>query len=134
MTVLAIDYGTAHIGLAIGDSEVMIASPYKTLSNDSRRKLLEEISIVIKEEGISQLVVGEPVAAHTATPGNEDSRSATKDFAQQLADVTQLPVALIDERFSTEQAKQLKKSGSSASDHELAAMLILQTFFDTNKK
>ena len=133
MMVLSIDYGTSHIGLAIGDSEVLIALPYKTISHKSRQDLFDEIVNIIKVENIHQLVVGEPLVAHTATPGYESSLSAVHDFVTKLGEATQLPVEMVDERFSTEQAKQLQQAGSKISDHELSAMLILQSYFDTIK-
>lgn len=130
MTILGIDYGSAKVGLAVGDSDTKLAFPFRTISNTSRVDLLQAIENVITEENIKQLVVGEPLAAHTSNPLFEASRGATQEFAKQLESATSLPVFLVDERFTTEQAKQLQKSGSEASDHELAAMLILQTYFD----
>jgi putative Holliday junction resolvase len=134
MTILAIDYGSAKVGLAVGDSMTKMAFPFRTLNNSSRVELLQAIENVIFEENVERLVVGEPIAAHTNAPQNESSRSAVKDFAQQLESATNLPVVLVDERFTTEQAKQLKKDGSNSTDHELAAMLILQTYFDMSKE
>lgn len=130
MMVLGIDYGSAKVGLAVGDSETKLALPFRTVENVSRIELLQAIESIIAEENIEQLIVGEPIAAHTDAPLDEVSRSATQEFAKQLESATSLPVVLVDERFTTEQAKQLQKDGSEASDHELAAMLILQTFFD----
>lgn len=130
MTILGIDYGSAKVGLAVGDSDTKLAFPFRTINNTSRIELLQAIETVIAEENVEQLVVGEPLAAHISNPLTEVSRNATQEFAKQLESATNLPVFLVDERFTTEQAKQLQKSGSEATDHELAAMLILQTYFD----
>lgn len=130
MIILGIDYGTVHIGLSLGDSETKLAFPFRTIKNVSRTDLVQAIEEIISEEKVEKIIVGEPLAAHTNLPVDETNRSAIQEFAKQLAAAANLPVILVDERFTTEQAKQLKKDGSTATDHELAAMLILQTYLD----
>ena len=52
---LGVDWGEKRIGLALGDSLLKIATPFKTVGDPAR--LLE----VVEEEGIDILVVGKPL-------------------------------------------------------------------------
>ena len=56
---LAIDYGAKKVGLAIGDTETRIASPFRILANTPT--LLDELNIICQEENINKIVLGVPI-------------------------------------------------------------------------
>ena len=58
--VLAIDFGVKRIGLAIGDSESNIATPFKTIKNNGYENCSLYIKEIIKEWGINLIVLGKP--------------------------------------------------------------------------
>lgn len=130
MMILGIDFGSSHIGLALGDSETKISFPYKSLHNFSTDSAEKELLKIIADENVQQVVVGLPVATHTTLTNFESSKEAAQNFADKLAKSITIPVTMIDERFTTKQAKKMQDSDVVADDHALSAMLILQMYFD----
>ena len=91
------------------------------------------IAALVKEWEPGTLVVGLPVHAD----GKEhDMTQRARRFARQLEGRFQLPVVLVDERWTTEAAQSaLDDSGMSgrkakAVRDQVAAQLILQSWFD----
>lgn len=122
MKYLGIDWGEARIGLAIGDDEVKIASPYSVVSAP------EEIIGIIKEEEIDCLVIGKPVSL--VDPNFPVSKKFEK-FVNYLKENTEAGIEFLDERLSSKAADALAgDKKTKASRDEIAAMLILQQFLD----
>lgn len=119
---LGIDWGEKRIGLSIADGETKIAIPYKVAKD------IEEISKIIKTEGINEIIVGLPTKLNNKPGKNVE---LTRNFISGLKKTTALPVVEIDERLTSKGADALcgdKKT--KASRDAIAAMLILQTFLD----
>jgi len=123
---LGIDWGEVRIGLALGDSEVKIATPFKTVKN------IKEIMQVIGEEEINEIVLGKPLKL---LGEKIKLQPEYLDFVQALKNKTNLPIKLVDERMSSKAGDALvgdKKT--KASRDEIAAMLILQGYLDSENK
>ena len=120
---LGIDWGEVRIGLALGDDENKIAVPLAVANG------LDEIIEKIKKEEIDEVVVGEPLAMISSELVNKKRYSA---FIGSLQDNTSLPIHTIDERLTSKAADALAgdKKTKAARD-AIAAMLILQSFFDS---
>lgn len=118
---LGIDWGEAKIGLAIGDSETKLAMPFGIAKN------IDEVLSTAKEEEVDALVVGKPVSLS----GEQDSASSGYlAFINKLMD-SGLHVSFVDERLTTKEAQVLMRgTGHAGKDDAVAAMLILQSFFD----
>lgn len=119
---LGIDYGLSHLGLAT--SESMLGTPLSSLSNND--KLLDNLSLLIKSEGITTIVCGIPEGSLAPV---------IEKFAQNLRERTGLDVILHQETLSTHEAKQkLRESGASKAkrrnDHAYAACLILEDYLE----
>ena len=99
--ILAIDYGEKRVGLAITDPLKLFAYPLDTFQNDSN--LIKKIEEIIKEKNVLTIILGEPVKE-----SGEESRIAEKirKFREQLSTTTGLDVQLVDERYTSELAKQ----------------------------
>lgn len=123
---LGIDWGESKIGLSIGNDTIKIATPLKVVSS------LDEIVQIVKDENISEIIIGRPLSMNVL-PG-EDNPPLSKnfiDFFGKLKEATGLPVAMVDERLTTREADRMIIDGSRKEDQDaLAAMLILQSFFD----
>jgi putative holliday junction resolvase len=121
---LGIDWGDARIGLALGDSETKMASPFTTVKN------LEEVIEIIKDEDVEMIVVGKPVKMS----GQTDKLTAEFEiFAEKLEKATGVPVEYVDERLTSKAADALPGSKKTkAGRDEIAAMIILQSYFDMN--
>lgn len=120
-TCLGIDWGEKRIGLALGDMETKIATPFKTVAN------LEELLSVIAAEEVELLVLGSPRKMSGAAANNP----VWLDFLARLRQKSVCRLELLDERLSSLAADALigtKKT--KASRDEIAATLILQNYFD----
>ena len=96
---LAIDVGTVRIGLAVSDPDSIVSTPLPALV---RSKLLveslQEILSLISENGVIEVYVGDPLSlSGVETASTQDARK----FALQLAELTSVPVRLVDERLTT---------------------------------
>lgn len=127
--ILGIDYGRSHVGLATGDSALKLALPLKTLSGLSSQTLLEELKRITEDHRIEKIVIGLPASLGVGKGTLEDEVTA---FAKSVEQATTVPVEFIDERFSSNQAEHLRRDAKGSDEHSLAAMIILQTYFDSH--
>ncbi len=123
MKYLGIDFGQRKIGLAIGDDGGRVAVPFGVVFGG-----LQEVLKVIKQEGIEALVVGLPVPeAHQ----KQTQLELTLAFKEKLKTESGLPTYAVDEQFSSTEARRVQHEfGAKAEEDALAAMIILQAYFD----
>ncbi len=96
--LLAFDFGLARIGIATANLRTKTASPLTTLKN-GRMLPWADLDHLIDQWAPSQLVVGLP-NTRQETPFS----SSAKAFAQSIHEKYQLPVAIIDESFTSRAA------------------------------
>jgi putative Holliday junction resolvase len=132
-TLLGFDFGTRRIGVAVATTITRQASPLTTIEIADERARLEAIATLVREWSPSQIVVGVPVHADGATHA---ITAKARAFAATLARRFKLPVAEVDERYTTEIAQQVldeselpRRRHRSVRD-QVAAQLILQGFLD----
>jgi putative Holliday junction resolvase len=132
-TILAFDFGTRRIGVAVGETAIGLAHPLVTIAAEQNEHRFAAIESLISEWRPSMLVVGLPLHAD----GTEHALTArARRFAKQLEGRFGLTAELIDERFTTHAATAaLSDAGVKARSHkgvrdQVAAQLILQTYFD----
>jgi putative holliday junction resolvase len=135
-TVLAFDFGTHRIGVAVGNTLIRFAQPLVTIAGDSHTTTLAAIAALVNEWQPQQLVVGLPLHAD-GTPHAMTAKA--RDFARELGKRFGLPVALVDERWTTQSAQdQLnrERGGREGREHrdEIAAQVILQAYFDEQQR
>ncbi len=124
--LLGIDYGEKKVGLAIADSEIMIASPFKILNND--KNVFANISEICQKEEIAKIVVGLPLTLKNST---SKQTKVVLNFIDKLKKITYLPIIEQDERFSSSYANNLlKEMKIKHMDDDVAAMIILQSYLD----
>lgn len=124
--LLGLDPGRRRIGVALSDVGRQVASPYGTLARGKLRQNAAEVAAIAAREGAGGLIVGLPV--------DELGRSAqaARDWAHALSTATGLPVAMVDESFTTaETHERLIEAGVSRARREeiidkMAAAAILQ--------
>jgi putative Holliday junction resolvase len=101
--VLAIDYGTKLIGLALSDESQTFAFSHSTLSNKSLDFVCESINKIIKQKDIETVVIGLP----QHLDGEESAfMKKVQEFGKNLYTYTQVAIQYVDERYTTEHAKQ----------------------------
>lgn len=132
-TILAFDFGSRWIGVAVGDTETRIASPVGMFEAGSPGRRLAEVDALLREWRPGRLVVGLPLAMDGSE--QEVTRRARR-FARQLEAHFHLPVDLADERLSSASAREtLRERGRGGREHKqdvhaLAAKIILQSYLD----
>jgi putative Holliday junction resolvase len=133
MKVLAVDFGTKHIGLAVGNSQTRVATPLGQIAAHNRRHVLEEIMKRVGEFEIGHIVVGYPLnmdGSRSRTCGQVDR------FVNFLRKRIDLPVTLVDEKLSSvgaeEMVKELQGNFRKRKLHldSLSAQTILQYYFE----
>jgi len=132
-TVLAFDFGTRRIGVALGNALTRIARPLTTIDREASAARFEAIASLIDEWRPDILIVGRPLHAD----GSEHEMTARAErFARQLSGRFGLQVTCVDERFTTLAADaELTGAGvrgrrRKAARDAVAAQLILQSWFD----
>lgn len=123
-TILAFDYGTKRIGLAIGNTQIRLASPLETIQNKNIDETFKKIQQLIQEWEVSLFVVGRPT--HLDGTEHEMTRRATR-FGNQLHGRLHLPVYWIDERYTSVVVHDQQGDIDSQ-----AAVLILEQYFQEN--
>lgn len=133
MTVMAIDYGDAHTGVAISDPTGFLAGTTTTIHSRNAQVVLEELARLVLEHRVEALVMGFP----RNMDGTEGPRAQLyRDFADRVAETTGLTPVLWDERRTTVDAHRiLFQSGKNAKKRKktvdaVAASLILEGYLD----
>lgn len=133
-TVLAFDFGTKRIGVAVGDFETRIAHPLTSITGAENRARFAALEKLIAEWRPVLLVVGLP--AHADGTEHPVGRLAQR-FAQRLQGRFGLQVGLVDERLTSNEAEgMLRASGArgarlKAGLDAVAAQRILETYFES---
>ena len=132
-TVLAFDFGTQRIGVAIGETGIGVAHPLTTIGVKAERERFEAIRALLEEWRPVLCVVGLP----THADGTAHAMTArAMRFARQLENRFGVPVVCCDERFTTRAAAEaLRGTGArgrtrKAVRDQVAAQLILQAYLD----
>jgi putative pre-16S rRNA nuclease len=136
-TVLAFDFGTRRIGVAVGNTLTRKAHPLATIAAERTDARIQAIAALITEWQPGMLVVGLP----THADGTEhDTTQRARRFARQLDARFGLPIAMVDERWTSEAAQSALaedgvtgRKGKAVRD-QVAAQLILQSWFDEPDK
>ena len=119
--VLGFDFGTRRVGVAVGNGVTRQARPLAVIADEGEVRW-RRIGELIGAWQPAQLVVG--VARHPdGTPHELTARC--ERFARQLEGRYRLPVARVDERYSSAVA-------AGGADDEAAAVILQQWFDEAN--
>jgi putative Holliday junction resolvase len=132
-TLLAFDFGTRRIGIAIGNTLLRHANPLTTIDEEKTEARFAAIAGLLVEWQPSALVVG--------LPGNidgtqHDLSALCRRFANRLKGRFNLPTIMVDERYTSLAASaQLSEEGIHGRKQKVlldqyAAQQILQAYFD----
>ena len=133
--ILAIDYGKKRTGIAVTDVLQIIANGLTTVPTG---ELMDFILKYVEKESVERIVVGHPKQM------NNDSENMKRivPFVNQLKKkLPQIPVEMVDERFTSVLAHQamldggLKKKArqDKALVDEISATIILQSYLESKK-
>ena len=135
--LLAIDWGTQRVGLALTDESQTLATPLTTLTRRAGKRFpLKRLIDVIEAHRPLGILFGLPLSAEG---GETETTQAIRALAERLGELTSLPVALWDERMSTARALGvIREQGGTVRGRKpdvdaLAAAVILQHFLASRR-
>ncbi len=129
MRVLGIDYGEKNIGLALGDTDSKVASPWGMILNESTLSVLSKIHDLVVRDMIGAIVVGIPKPWRDSGLENKQVRKI-RDFILGLRGLG-LQIFEEDETMSSQLAsRQAAELGQKEKRDDLEAAVILQTWLD----
>lgn len=129
MKYLGIDFGLRKIGIASGDDETNLAFPIGNI--DGGAEAIATIIEAAKSEGAEEFIVGLPIPDAHQT---ESQLELTKQFARDLQSASGMIVHVVDEQFSSAEARRLQaEHGGDMPEDALAATIILQAFLDGDR-
>ena len=118
-TVLAFDFGLKRIGVAVGEPELRTVHPLPAVS------AFPQIEKLVAEWRPTRLVVGLPVRE----AGEHPLARRVEKFARRLEGSFHLPVARVDERFTSVEAESRLRGARKKAIDSVAAQLILEQYF-----
>lgn len=134
-TLLAFDFGTKSIGVAIGQTVTGTARPLAALKAHNGNPDWEHIARLLKEWQPDQLIVGLPL---NMDGSDQPLTDKARKFANRLHGRFGVPVVLHDERLSTVEARAdlFARGGFRALDKGnvdcASAVVILESWFEAH--
>jgi putative Holliday junction resolvase len=95
---IGLDLGSKRIGVSICDERQSIATPFKTINKTNTNELIDQLNVIIKENNIGGIIIGNPVNMDGSLGRSAQS---VNDVALNISKSIDLPVILWDERLST---------------------------------
>ena len=131
--LIGLDLGSKRIGVSICDEKQLIATPLKTINRNTLNELIIELKVIIDENNIKGIVIGNPL---NMDGSSGRSTQSVKDTSQKIEENINIPICLWDERLSTVGAFNLSSqldinvSKREKNIDENAAAFILQGAID----
>ena len=131
--LIGLDLGSKRIGVSICDDKQLIATPLKTINRNSLKDLVDELRLIINENDIKGIIVGNPL---NMDGSSGRSAQSVKDTTENIEKNLDIPICLWDERLSTVGAFNLSSqlninvSKREKKIDENAAAFILQGALD----
>ena len=128
MTILCLDIGRSRIGVALSDPGGTLARPH-----GGAAALVRRLQPLVEEFEVGEIVVGLP--RRLGGEHGPEAAAVTR-LAEELAELTEMPVRLWDERLSTVEATRILRERGvrgrrlKALVDQVAAAVILQSYLD----
>jgi putative Holliday junction resolvase len=130
--IMAIDFGTRRIGLAVSDPLGITAQGLPTIDTREIKNVFSHIQNIAREKNVEKIVVGMPrnMDGSIGPKGKE-----VQEFIRKLKMKTGLEVETWDERLTSVQSqKSMRQMGVSQKKKgtvdRIAATLILQSYLE----
>ena len=96
--LIGLDLGSKRIGVSICDEKQLIATPFKTINRTSNNELVNELKIIIVENNIKGIIIGNPL---NMDGSSGRSAQSVKDISNNIKKNIDVLIFLWDERLST---------------------------------
>jgi putative holliday junction resolvase len=130
---LGLDVGNRRIGVAVSDASKLLARPLCLIDRKAEDGVMRVVALV-REQQADEVIVGNPLNTN-GSAGPQAER--VQQFAEQLRTQLSVPLVLVDERYSTQDAREIVQSKKAKQqpkhDDALAAAVILQRYLDERR-
>ena len=130
MQILAFDFGTKKIGVAVGQTSTFTSSPLQVISSKDNKVNWNEIIILLDEWKPELIIVGKPL--NMDGTDSEIMKEVDKFFLK-LKEIYDAKYEYIDERLTTFEARQILEDKKSLVDAS-AAKILIDNWFEQNKE
>ena len=96
--LIGLDLGSKRIGVSICDEKQLIATPLKTINRNSLGELIDELKMIISENGVKGIIIGNPL---NMDGSSGRSAQSVEDTSKNIEKNLNIPICLWDERLST---------------------------------
>jgi putative Holliday junction resolvase len=135
--VLALDFGSRRIGVAVSDPLGITAQQHPAIRREGDRKDIEAIAKLAVDYGVETVLIGLPMHSD----GSEGTQAArARAFGEKVRDRLGVPVVPWDERMTTAQAERhlieagVRREKRKEVRDSLAAALLLQSALDARNR
>jgi putative Holliday junction resolvase len=134
MRILAIDYGTRRMGIAISDELQIIAQPLEYIPAEPFNQFLERLKQLIREKEVALILVGLP---RNMDGSYGPAALKVQEFVAVLKDAIAAPIKTWDERLTSAQANRFLLQAGVRRDKrkqkvdQTAAAILLQSYLDS---
>jgi putative Holliday junction resolvase len=134
MRVLAIDYGSKRMGLALSDEMKMIAQPFQYLPSQPFDQFITGLKEIIRAREVELILVGMP---RNLDGGYGPAALRVQEFVAVLKQAVAVPVKTWDERLTSAQANRfliqanVRRARRKEKVDQTAAAILLQSYLDS---
>jgi putative Holliday junction resolvase len=133
MRILALDYGTTRVGVALSDEMQLIAQPLEYIPATPLDAFLDRLRVIVREKEVERILVGMP---RNMDGSYGPAALRVRDFVARLEEALPVPIQTWDERLTTAQAQRLLRQGGvrrrrrKETVDQTAAAIMLQSYLD----
>ncbi len=130
--LLAIDYGSSKIGIALSDPLKIIAKEYEVIWQKETENVVGTIREMCEKNKVEKIILGMPVSLD----GQLNGQAQVVEAFKQEIEVIGLPIICVDERYSTKRAEEMMREQKKTEEEirlfsdAVAARVILQDYLD----
>ncbi|MAQ98888.1 MAG: Holliday junction resolvase RuvX [Gammaproteobacteria bacterium] len=131
MQIVAFDFGTKKIGVAVGQTSTYTSSPLQVISSKDNKVKWNEIMILLNEWKPELVIVGKPLNMDGT---DSEIMKEVEKFYQKLKSIYDAKFEYIDERLTTFEARQILEEKKFETVDANAAKILIDNWFELNKQ
>ena len=131
MQIVAFDFGTKKIGVAVGQTATYTSSPLQVILNKDDKVNWNEINTLLNEWKPELIIVGKPLNMDGTA---SEIMKQVERFYQKLKKIYDTNFEYIDERLTTFEARQILEDTNINNVDANAAKILIDNWFEMNKE
>ena len=131
MQIVAFDFGTKKIGVAVGQTATYTSSPLQVILNKDDKVNWNEINKLLNEWKPELIIIGKPLNMDGT---DSEIMKQVERFYQKLKKIYDTNYEYIDERITTFEARQILEDTNINNVDANAAKILIDNWFEMNKE